>query len=422
MNEYKLPLETLPSLELASHLDDINEFKEFLTIRNIKVQNTRIDRYIKFLNLILEDDSSKNSLVEIHKVFNLRDNEKLNSILDYSLYILREIHELMWILQGLKVMIPIGVEEKLKIIISGRDFASLDTNTNSRNTQFELRIASYFCQFGCVVDMSTETDIIAHTKKQVYFIECKRISNKNKVSERLSEARKQLERRMPKKVYKKDIYGCIAIDVTKVAFSHNGLTFGKTNEHSRDIIQEKLKEIVSDLEIKMKENFEKSKGLCSFWFQIHIPALIEYPVMTTTRFSSFHYQKRFFLKLNQRRAFKVFCKIFEFSSNNKDERTLSSKNLINRKEYVFPAGTLISIDESLLLEYLNENEIKDREADEIIGSLEMESTLHQFFYIDFITVIQKITKDEKKELINELDMARMTLIVKMYVQRFPYQN
>jgi hypothetical protein len=93
---------------------------------------------------------------------------------------------------------------------------------------------------------------------------------------------------MPRKYGKRIAFGCIAADVTKVAFSHNGLTWGLTNEHSRDIIQEKLINISSHAE--KKPLFNGCRNLLSYWLQIHIPSLIlhPHPPTTLTRFSSYH--------------------------------------------------------------------------------------------------------------------------------------
>jgi hypothetical protein len=101
------------------------------------------------------------------------------------LYVLREAHELMRILRGLKVHVPSGIDEKLRVIVGGRDFAALDSDSNSRNTLFELRISSYFCQSGCDVDLSTDTDIIALSDDQAFYLECKRVGNDNQLAKRL---------------------------------------------------------------------------------------------------------------------------------------------------------------------------------------------------------------------------------------------
>ena len=419
---YKFPEETIPSLDLLHHLDDMNEIKFFLEKLKIRIKNTRIDRYIIYFEKLVINDMKELSLETIQKIFNNSNDERFKTPHDYHLYILREVHELQWIFKGLKIIMPKGVENKLKTIISGKDFAALDSSTNSRNTQFELRIASYFCQYGCTVDMSTETDIIIYTKKQIFYIECKRIGNEKKLVERISEARKQLERRMPKKVNNKDLYGCIAIDVTKVAFSHNGLTFATCNEHSRDNIQEKLIEIEKNLQYAMEKNFEKFKYLSSFWFQIHIPILIQHPYSEGTRFSSFH-NFRSSLKLGHRRSSKVFKKIFESGSSKIDHRSTISKKLELQSEYIIPKGTSYDFDSLLLKEYIENREEIERDPESIIGSINMNLKLCEFVFSEFREVVSNINNKEK-EALRKLDdsILKFELIMKMYVQRYPYKS
>ena len=217
----------------------------------------------------------------------------------------------MWILKGLKVHLPKGLEEKLKLIVGGKDFAALDSNSHSRNIQFELRIASYFCQAGFDVDLSKKTDVVAVSEKQAFYIECKRVGNINQIKRRLSETKKQLREGMPRKNRGRISYGCIAADVTKVAFSHNGLTFGMTNDHSRDVVQEKLITIANA--VQRLPLFRDYRNLIQYWLQIHIPALITYPPATVTRFSSYmiHNER---LDRKARRAVKILHQLYDGAS------------------------------------------------------------------------------------------------------------
>lgn len=139
-----------------------------------------------------------------------------------------------------------------------------DADSKSRNTQFELRIASYFCQAGCDVDLSTETDVISLSDDVAFYLECKRVGSTHQLAKRPSEAKNQLRRRIPRKNGTRVIYGCVAVDVTKCAFAHNGLTFAVTNEHSRDVIQKKLMEIVNSSHgLPLFRDF---CNLFSYWF------------------------------------------------------------------------------------------------------------------------------------------------------------
>lgn len=297
--------ELIPSVSLTSYLHDLYEFRNFVEKLGIPTDNTRIERYIAYLQGALGKE-----VIDESKVFKNSNNGPFHQPLDWLLYVLREIHELIWIMKGLNHP-PNGLNEKLEKVVGGRDFAALDTDTLSRNTQFELRIASYFCQAGCEVDLSTLTDVIALTEKQAFYIECKRIGSQSQLSRRLSEAKKQLKRRMPIKVNGRNTMGCIAVDVTKVAFSHNGLTFATNNDHSRNIIQNKLIEITSSLD--QLHLFNNCKNIFNYWFQVHIPTLILNPRTVATRFSSYQYVRKN-LGRKMRRGAREFFSIFKSAS------------------------------------------------------------------------------------------------------------
>jgi hypothetical protein len=326
---YPVPTHSIPRLQLSAHIADLVELQSFLESRGISTGNTRIDRYRKYL----EQATSSDPINEA-QIFKSISNARFQSDLDWKLYVLREVHELMWILKGLKVHIPKGVDDKLRKIVSGSDFAALDINTESRNTQFELRIASYFCQAGCEVDVSTETDVIATTPKHAFYLECKRIAGSNNFRRNLIKARDQLIERMPSRHGNKKTYGFIAADVTKVAFIHNGLTFGLTNEHARDIVQEKLLRIGDSTEdISL---FSGCRNLLYCWLQIHIPSLIVHPPTTATRFSSFGIQASN-LNRRSRQALGVFGTIITTAGKVPDAREIPSEKLIRRKSVRLPA-------------------------------------------------------------------------------------
>ena len=235
-SRYPIPNQEIPGLNYEEHLDDLRQFVLLVESLGIKISGTRIARYRSYYEALVEglDDEEKVFQGICGKIF---DNPKI----DIHLYVLREVHELMWILKGLKKHLPKGVEEKLKQVVGGRDFAALDKDSSSRNTQFELRIASYFCQAGYSVDMSKQTDIVATQDQRTYFVECKRVTSPGALNRRLKEAETQLKTRLKRISLITREFGVIAIDVTKVAFKHNGLTLGVTADHTRDIIQDQLK-------------------------------------------------------------------------------------------------------------------------------------------------------------------------------------
>src|ERR1039457_87849 len=346
---YPLPPESLPGLRLSDHLSDLVQIKEFIESRGVQIKNTRIERYIQYLEIVSNGQKVDESLIFKNSV-----DERFRISADWLLYVLREIHELMWILKGLKTTQPAGLDEKLKVIVSGSDFAALDTNPQCRNFQFELRIASYFCQAGFQVDLTTKTQVIALGKQFAFFIECKSVASMVQLSRRISEAKKQLRQRMPNRYHDLPAYGCIAVDVTKVAFSHNGLTFGLTPEHSKDIIQAKLKGIASA--ITRTPILVGSNNILQCWLQIYIPCLVIHPPTTITRFSSFGILN---LKLQGEAylALKLLCEI-QTKIDTLDARVIPPRKLTPRTALHFPEGTVFSVvDQKLLNELLERGRV-----------------------------------------------------------------
>lgn len=270
---YKVDEVEIPSLHFKEHSDQLKELSQWLSEMGVDTSNTRLSTYIKFLDSYINNDDLKPS-----------ENEKDKKIYDEMQYVLREVHELMWIYNGFKNNIPKGSEKLFKIIVGGKIFARDDKDTSARNYQLELRIASYFLRAKYEVDLEHPTDIIAYSSKDKYFIECKRLSSPKKVNTRIKEAAKQLENKIKKKRFRSKDLGIAVFDVTKLAFPHQGLTWGMTYEHCRDVIQNKLKELEGIYDFAGP--FVKNKNVILVWIQIHIPSLHILKGHPTTRFSS----------------------------------------------------------------------------------------------------------------------------------------
>jgi len=95
---YALPAERMPSLELSDHLQDLVGIRTFLESRGIATKNTRIERYAQYLERSLSDGAES---VDADLIFKNSVDERFRSRGDWYLYVLREVHELMWILKGL---------------------------------------------------------------------------------------------------------------------------------------------------------------------------------------------------------------------------------------------------------------------------------------------------------------------------------
>lgn len=416
-SSYAVPTETIPSLDPAHQLQDLMEIREFFESRGIGTRNTRIERYYNYLEQLIRDGSKS---VDPETIFKNSIAEQFRSPGDWTLYVLREIHELTWILKGLKVHVPKGVDEKLRLIVGGRDFAALDVDSHSRNAQFELRIASYFCQSSCNVDMSTETDIVATANRYVFYIECKRVGSKNKLGMRLSEARRQLTRRMPRRGFRRRPLGCIAVDVSRVAFSHNGLTWGITNEHSRDVIQKKLVEVTNKCEHHL--SFESCPNLLCYWLQIHIPTLIMQPSpgALASRFSSYHVPRPL-LNRKDSNVLTAFYRLLE-SVSKYDSRATPARSLTLRESVNFPAGTRFGLEQDRIIELLEKEELSEAEQAEIVGSLVIDDIEEKFCFFEVGLLPSELIGEWKQETMADRAMGAFVLLASLYQRRYPYED
>lgn len=414
---YSLPTETMPAIDVSHHLEDLSEIQSFLEGRGITTKNTRIERYVRYLEGVIKDGGRA---VDAERIFKNSAGEPFLSREDWYLYVLREAHELMWILKGLKAHLPVGVDEKLRTIVGGRDFAALDTDSQSRNAQFELRIASYFCQAGCEVDLSTDTDIIALTSRHTFFVECKRIASKNQLAKRLSDARTQLATRMPRRDGERLVLGCVAADVTKVAFAHNGLTFGITNDHSRDIVRERLLGIVNGSRIAL--SFDSPRKLLCYWLQIHISALIMIPPPATfaTRFSTYHIARPQ-VGRKDARALTAFYDIFE-SVSREDPRSSPARKLTPRMTVNFVAGSEFSVQDERILSLLAKNPVTEMEFAETVATLTLDGKQHDFRFVEVAMLPHDLIEEWKQDLEADRARAYVSLVGRLYLRRYPYEE
>lgn len=409
---YKLPLENLPGLDPVHSLDDLLEFQAFLEERGIKTQNTRIARYIAYYLCKVRSSND----VDATAIFKNSLDTRFRSPIDWQLYVLREVHELAWILKGLKRHVPRGIDDKLRVVLGGRDFAALDADSRSRDAQFELRIASYFCQAGCEVDLSGLVDVIASTDHEAIYVECKRIASVGQLAKRLSHGRKQL-RLIPCGTGRRTIFGCIAADVTKVAFPHNGLVIGRTSDHSREVIQDKLIGIANGF--SNDSLFANCRNLHWVWMQIHVPAAILQPTQTATRFSSYHIPKDVSSpKLTG--AAEAFRRIFESVSERQDERQSPAARLrIRNNPFIVPAGTEFGADD-LLIKKLLEGDTAGMGDEQIVGELQIRGQKHTFSVYEFKLLPSSLVQHVRKVFSDDHVRAKLQLLLELYLQRHPY--
>ncbi len=408
---YQIPNQEIPGLSYEAHLGDLKEFISLVESLGINVAGTRIARYQSYYEAIVEGTADE------ERIFQGISGKKFDNPYDLKLYVLREVHEIMWILKGLKKHLPKGAEDKLKQVVGGRDFAALDQDSSSRNTQFELRIASYFCQAGYSVDMSNLSDVVATHDRTTYFVECKRVTSFGALIKRLKHARKQLRTRLARSTLESRNFGIIAIDVTKIAFKYNGLTLGFTADHTRDVIQDQLKKI--DFGV-IKSGFAlEQQNLLLTWLQIHIPALVVYPNQCITRFSSlFAVNKKLYGR--SVKAFKRLQQVLHIGDV-ADERETAPEILNFRKEVIFPKGTLVGWDEELLRGMLDSWNLEPREPEHKVLDIVIDGEKTDFSFEELSWLLYSLSEEDRLKYSNDHMFARFELAARLIYQRSPYE-
>lgn len=409
---YPIPNQEIPGLSYEVHLEDLKKFISLVESLGINVAGTRIARYQSYYEALVEGTADE------EKIFQGISGRKFDNPHDLKLYVLREAHEIMWILKGLKKHLPKGVEDKLKQVVGGRDFAALDQDSSSRNTQFELRIASYFCQAGYSVDMSSMADIVATHDRTAYFVECKRVTSSGALNKRLKEAKKQLKTRLARFTLVPREFGVIAIDVTKVAFKFNGLTLGVTADHAKDVIRDQLKKIDEGI---IKSGFALSqKNLLLTLLQIHIPALVINPYQCITRFSSLSVING---KLHGRslEACKKLEQVLRIGEVG-DEREIPPEILNFRKKVILPKGTRIGWDEKVFEGMLESWNLEPQPDEHTILDIVIDGKKTEFSFFELSLLLANLSKEDKLKYSNDHNLARAELVARLILQRSPYEE
>lgn len=275
--------EPKPGLEHSKYSQRINEIIEWLSSKKIKISHTRIRKYQKFLDKLKDKND-----------FTVNTNDDF-LVLEEFLYILTEVHELMWIKKGVDTVEPKGLNKLLKIISGGNYYSHDDADTTARNYQFELRVASYLMQKCYEVDLSQITDVIGKKNGISFYFECKRLSSEKNASKKIKEASKQLKQRLSNQNILSKKYGIAAFDVTQLAFPNQGALQNFTHDQCKRHLRNLLSDINSSYDFI--KPFQSNKRVIAVWLQIHVPSLAVSAsvsaetgkptfIQPTTRFSS----------------------------------------------------------------------------------------------------------------------------------------
>ena len=408
---YAAPRSIPAGMSMAAHITPLVQFQSWLHELGITTGSTRISRYIKYLKALYSQLEGS-----IDRVFIDPQEHPFRTPEDRFLYVMREVHELIWIYNGLKIKPPHGIERKLRKIVGGSDFAALDRNTESRDTQFELRIASYFCRLKYYVDVSTDTDIVARSLGMSFHVECKRVSSERMLQRRLKEAAQQLNVR---RVRGPQNFGIVALDVTKVAYTHNGLTSGVTQEHSRDVIRSNISRITDDMR-GISDVFADAANIL-VWSQIHIPSLVNQPLNVFTHLTS-RLQANPTLTSSGRKALRRFERVLRASeldrSADVEARTLKAREWVK-----FEEGTELAPDQLAVGLFVLNGTLPHRAPDHVVMTITNPSGHEEeFLFAELVALIDQLGPDQVSELRRSVQAATTGLGALLVHQRYPLED
>ncbi len=399
---------------MATLLERLRRFEDLCIAHGVVSRNTRVERYRRYLQVSPRQDW------ELDKgVFLDPPDSPIQHGLDQLLYVLREVHELTWIGEGLRRANTRGLAEKLEVIVRGADFAALDRNTESRNTQFELRVASYLGRRGYRLDLSTLTDIVATRGLTTYYIECKRVASAAQLTKRVKEGLRQIEERKPKSGRFQRRHGVIAADVTRVAFTRNGLTIGGTPDHARNVVREKLRDTDSDFQ--RTGPAMAGRDVVGLWFQIHIPALVLRPPTPITIFSS-HYLDNQKPRTRSRYAWAIF-KAHMIAAGVSEPGDQAPRPILVRESINIPAGTRLQFDEEILETLVATGVLPERHDDHVVvtvwppGAADDEAEV--FSYLELRIAVVNVNAEDWERLTGSLEGARL-VFAPLLLQRYRY--
>jgi hypothetical protein len=248
--------------------EELEEFRQWTESRGLRIASTRLREYI----------ASFRTYKAIGRFGDLSREEA-----DRCVFLIREMGELIWVYDGLKLAQPPGVLAVLEKALGGAAIAREENATApARNFLYELRIASFFLQAGFHVDLSTDSDLCISLSRGKLHVECKRISSLKKARIRSKEALKQLRRRISTDRAGRRAFGLACLEVSRALHPNQGMTSAPTANQVKFGLQQQLMRF--DLEYRLGDVFKSDKDILAVWLQMSVPTVS--PDGILPRFSS----------------------------------------------------------------------------------------------------------------------------------------
>lgn len=408
-----------PSMSPATHsiktlAERLRRFDQLCAEHGVATRNTRIDRYRRYL------EQPQTTGWELDRgVFIDPPHSPISNSMDRRLYVLREVHELAWIGESLTGLDVRGLSDKLQIIVSGADFAVLDQNHHSRNTQFELRIASYLARAGYQLDLGTLTDIVATRDHSTFYVECKRVASASQFAKRVKEGASQITDRMPRSGLLHARHGFVAVDATRIAFTRNGLFWAITPDHARDVLRGKLQDVKTQLE---KSNPSEVSGrVVGVWLHMHFPCLILNPPIPSTYFSSTSLIGR---NLNLRARYAV-ARLMSYliTAGVEDSGDDPIQPLEIRNNIQIPQGTRVQFDEEILEALVATGNPPERPYDQVVLRVwppgAGQEAIETYNLFELGMALGSLSSEDRRRFTESLEEAR-SLVAPLILQRYRY--
>ena len=255
-------------------LEKLRAFSVWLEGRGLKAVGTRLTAYAKDFESTYTKPHSK-------------DSEEFHNQLNAYTFAIREVGELCWILDVMRENTPPGFNEVMDKVLGGNPLSRDDgDNLNSRDFQFQLRIASYFIRAGYAVDLSQQADVIAKKDGFTFYVECKRIKSPKRVRTRIKEAFEQLRPPLKGGILCGRRFGVAALDVSKIIHPHLGLTATDSDENCALAVRSQLSEFCSEYEDAIEAG--RHSRILDVWLQVLCPCFNTTTGASFVLFSSLH--------------------------------------------------------------------------------------------------------------------------------------
>jgi hypothetical protein len=194
---------------------------------------------------------------------------------------LSEAAEIMRIHIGLAELYSSDLRAKLEFVLSGKDGRPSPQDFDpSRDTAFELLIASRCRQAGFDVDIGTRADLLLKYRGISVYLECKRIKSVQKVRKRIKDALKQLHQR-----YKTDpepikSRGMLTLSITDMVNPEHGLLTGDSSSE----VSDKAQRYVDNFILRHQGLWQKTTDHRSIGalVEMSVPTMIESENLFTT--------------------------------------------------------------------------------------------------------------------------------------------